>query len=89
MLIDDRIRPDHIQPGLERTMKMQTAIAFAAGVLVGMTGLSIAAATVVAKVDTNGVLAGYIVQKDGAEICRDPTVWNQFQGGEDSYIICD
>ncbi len=48
---------------------------------------SFALAQTQAKVDTNGVLLGFIVQKDGEEVCRDPSVWLQFRG-PDSYIIC-
>ncbi|EPX78111.1 hypothetical protein Salmuc_03462 [Salipiger mucosus DSM 16094] len=43
---------------------------------------------IIARVTTNGMLKGYIVQKDGREVCRDPMVWNQFRGPE-SYIVCE
>ena len=47
-----------------------------------------ATAQVGASVDTNGVLFGYVVQKDGQTICENPNVYNQFRGPQ-SYIICD
>lgn len=53
-------------------------------------GLSVAAsaAEIIAHVDTNGTLKGFIVQdKDGNEVCRDPAVWLEFRG-PDSYIVC-
>lgn len=38
---------------------------------------------------TNGVLAGMtIVDKNGAIVCSDPMVYNQFRG-PDSYITCN
>lgn len=40
------------------------------------------------RVEGNGVLEGYVVQKDGVEICRDPSVGNRFRGPQ-SYIVCD
>lgn len=43
---------------------------------------------IIAKVDTNGVLKGYTVQKGGKTICKDPIVWNDFRG-QGSFIICD
>ena len=60
------------------------------GAIAGLTiGLgSAAVAQVFATVDTNGVLQGYIVQKEGREICRNPMVFNQFRG-PDSYIVCE
>lgn len=65
-------------------------VRFGVGVLVGAI-LSAASvwAFVHARVDTNGVLVGYIVQdSNGKEVCRDPQVWNQFRGPE-SYIVCN
>lgn len=53
-------------------------------------GVSVAAtyAQVIAHVDTNGVLKGFVVQdKNGKEVCRDPMVWLEFRGPE-SYIVC-
>lgn len=47
-----------------------------------------ALAQVRASVDTNGVLVGYTVQKDGQVVCEDPTVYIQFRGPQ-SYIICE
>jgi hypothetical protein len=49
---------------------------------------SLGVAQVTATVNTNGVLKGYIVQKDGKVVCRDPSVWLQFRGPK-SYIVCD
>lgn len=43
---------------------------------------------VAASVDTNGVLEGYVVQKNGVTICENPVVWNDFRGGG-GYIVCD
>ena len=60
---------------------------FLFGLFLGIS-ISVAAAQVIAKVDTNGVLKGYIVQKNGKEVCRDPSVWNTFRGSN-SYIVCD
>ena len=32
------------------------------------------------RVPTNGQLVGYVVQNaDGKEVCRDPSVWNDFR----------
>lgn len=59
---------------------------FATGLLIGPT-CATAAAQMVSKVNTNGVLQGYVVQKDGKEACRDPNVWVEFRGPE-SYIVC-
>ncbi len=58
---------------------------FVAGIAVA--GATMAIAQVRASVDTNGVLVGYTVQKDGQDICNDPTVYIQFRGPQ-SYIIC-
>lgn len=43
---------------------------------------------VTATVDTNGVLQGYVVQKDGVTICENPSVWNDFRAGG-GYIVCN
>jgi hypothetical protein len=61
---------------------------FLAGVLTGAIIVSAAIGQVVATVDTNGVLVGYEVQKDGETICRDPMVYKEFRGPT-SYIVCD
>ena len=42
----------------------------------------------VARVDTNGRLVGYKVQKDDRTICRDPMAWVDFQG-QGSFIVCE
>lgn len=57
------------------------------GVTVALGTVGVAQA-VRATVDTNGVLLGYTVQKDGVTICEDPMVWNQFRGPQ-SYIVCE
>lgn len=62
-------------------------IKFAAGLMIGAAITSTAAWALAVSVPTNGILAGYIVQKDGKDICRDPEVHNQFRGS-DSYIVC-
>lgn len=46
-----------------------------------------ALAQVYATVDTNGVLQGYTVQKDGKTVCKDPMAWNDFRG-QGSFIVC-
>jgi len=52
-------------------------------------GSSVAASDGVrAYVNTNGMLKGYVVQKNGRTICRNPVVWNQFRGNT-SYIVCE
>lgn len=64
---------------------------FIAGLLIGMALAAGggAVAQVYARVTTNGILKGYIVQdKRGREVCRDPFVQNQFRGLE-SYITCE
>jgi hypothetical protein len=61
---------------------------FFIGTVVGAVLLSGAVAQVVATVDTNGVLLGYEVQKDGVTICTDPMVYKEFRGPT-SYIICE
>jgi hypothetical protein len=45
------------------------------------------ASTAFAKVDTNGILKGYTVQKYGRTVCKDPRVWNDVRG-EGSFIVC-
>lgn len=62
---------------------------FGLGVFCGvlLAGAGAAIAQVVATVDTDGVLQGYTVQKDGRDICRDPMVWNEFRG-QGSFIVC-
>lgn len=45
-------------------------------------------AQVRATVNTNGVLFGYTVQKNGATVCTNPSVWIEFRGPQ-SYIMCD
>jgi len=68
---------------------MKTGPAMAVGFVAGIAaaGATMALAQVRASVDTNGVLVGYTVQKDGQVICHDPTAYIQFRGPE-SYIIC-
>jgi hypothetical protein len=63
-----------------------TALGFAVGLTLALATTAIA--QVRATVDTNGVLIGYIVQKDGRTVCQNPTVYNQFRGPE-SYIVCE
>ena len=65
------------------------------GFLIGfISGCVIAGGTVWAQdamrawVNTNGVLYGYVVQKDGVTVCSDPAVWNELRGPT-SYIVCD
>ena len=65
-----------------RPMLFGFALGFAAAL--GTIGL----AQVRATVNTNGVLFGYTVQKDGATICEDPSVWIEFRGPQ-SYIVCE
>lgn len=61
---------------------------FFAGLFLGLS-LATASAQVVATCDTNGILAGYIVQDvEGVEICRDPELHLEFRG-PNSYIICE
>lgn len=64
-------------------------VKFAVGVVCGtvIAGSSIAFAQVFAKVDTNGTLMGYTVQKNGKTVCKNPDVWNDFRG-QGSFIIC-
>ena len=69
------------------TKRSTNTLYFAVGIALGCLS-TIAAAQVAAAVNTNGILKGYVVQKDGVEICRDPSVWLEFDGPE-SYIICD
>jgi hypothetical protein len=49
---------------------------------------SLALAQVRASVDTNGVLVGYTVQRDGKIICENPIAYIQFRGPQ-SYIVCE
>ncbi|HTV70341.1 MAG TPA: hypothetical protein VMF90_17575 [Rhizobiaceae bacterium] len=60
---------------------------FTAGLIVGAALMGTAFAQMAVTVPTNGKLVGYIVQKDGNDVCRDPDVFNEFRG-PDSYIIC-
>ncbi len=60
---------------------------FLFGLFLGVS-TSLALAQINVHVISNGVLSGYIVQKDGKEICRDPSVWNKFRGPM-SYIVCN
>ena len=62
------------------------AVGFVAGIAVA--GATMALAQVRASVDTNGVLVGYTVRKDGQVVCEDPTVYIQFRGPQ-SCIICE
>ena len=52
-----------------------------------MAGASTAFAQIDARVDTNGILKGYTVQKNGRTVCEAPQVWNGFRG-EGSSIVC-
>lgn len=61
---------------------------FMAGLFIGLSLTVAAAEGFAVKVPTNGVLEGYIVQKDGKDVCRNPTVYNEFRGA-DSYIVCE
>lgn len=65
-----------------RPMLFGFALGFAAAL--GTVGI----AQVRATVNTNGVLFGYTVQKNGATICTDPSVWIEFRGPQ-SYIVCE
>ena len=59
-----------------------------AGVFFGLF-VSVAYAQMAVRVPTNGKLIGYVVQDaDGREVCRDPSVWNNFRG-PDSFIVCE
>jgi hypothetical protein len=62
---------------------------FMLGVICGclIAGIGTAIAQVYTKVDTNGVLKGYTVQKNGKTVCKDPDVWNDFRG-QGSFIVC-
>jgi hypothetical protein len=64
--------------------QMIIGLIFGIGLTVGATSL----AEVIARVDTNGVLKGYTVQKNGKVVCKDPSVWLDFRG-EGSFIVCD
>ena len=59
------------------------------GVLYGclVAGASSAFAQIYARANTNGILKGYTVQKNGRTVCKDPQVWNGFRG-EGSFIVC-
>lgn len=62
---------------------------FLIGVVCGclLAGVGAAVAQTYATVDTNGVLKGYTVQKNGRTVCKDPQVWNGFRG-KGSFIVC-
>ena len=62
---------------------------FLIGILCGclMAGASTAFAQIDARVDTNGILKGYTVQKNGRTVCKDIPLWNGFRG-EGSFIVC-
>ena len=62
------------------------AIGFVIGAVVSCSAAAYANVTVF--VNTNGVLKGYTVQKNGENICSDPSVFIEFRGPE-SYIVCD
>lgn len=69
-----------------KSVKISIVVSFMMGV--GFAGATVALSQTRATVNTNGVLVGYIVQKDGRDICEDPTVYIQFRGPQ-SYIICE
>ena len=54
-----------------------------------MAGASPAFAQIYAKVDTNSILKGYAVQKNGRTVCKDPQVWNDFRGGRGASSFAD
>lgn len=62
---------------------------FVVGLVCGcmLSGAGAALAQVYASVDTNGILKGYTVQKNGRTVCKDPEVWLEFRG-QGSFIIC-
>jgi hypothetical protein len=62
---------------------------FALGLVCGafLAGAGVAAAQVYATVDTNGVLKGYTVQRNGRAVCKDPEVWKDFHG-QGNFIVC-
>ncbi|MBX3598408.1 MAG: hypothetical protein KF874_12635 [Rhizobiaceae bacterium] len=62
---------------------------FLIGAIVGatLTGTVAAVAQVYATVDTNGVLKGYIVQKNGRTVCKNPEAWLDFRG-QGNFIVC-
>ena len=59
------------------------------GVLYGclMAGASTGFAQIDARVDSNGILKEYTVQKNGRTVCKDPQVWKGSRG-EGSFIVC-
>lgn len=63
---------------------------FLVGLLIGVS-LNVAYAQIAAEVTTNGTLLGYIVQKDGNDICADPKVWTKpfSQEAPNGYIVCE
>lgn len=65
--------------------KMRFVMGMVCGVMLAASGTALA--QVYAKVDTNGVLRGYTVQKNGKTVCKDPEAWNDFRG-QGSFIVC-
>ena len=62
---------------------------FALGITIGsLFSLTIAYAQVFSNIDTNGVLKGYTVTKNGKVVCEDPTVWLDFRG-QGNFIVCE
>lgn len=66
--------------------KRSTALGFATGL--ALAGATTAIAQVQAYANTNGVMFGYTVQKNGQTVCHNPTVYVQFRGPQ-SYIVCE
>ena len=60
-------------------------VGFTIGIVVSLAAG--AGAQAISFVNTNGVLIGYTVQKNGETICSNPSVFLQFRGTE-SYIVC-
>ena len=62
---------------------------FVGGVAVGIALATVgtAGAQVFVEVTGRGVLRGYEVQVNGRTVCRDPSAYPDFRGG--NYIICD
>jgi len=60
------------------------------GLLLGAS-LSVASAQITADVTTNGTLMGYVVQKYGKDVCRNPVVWAKPFRADDQngYIVCE